>query len=631
MAGSRSVPVSRELRALGATLRTSAPYAVFGLALFVLALAYQARPSYSLTAGGPTDAPFWRRIYNGETNAATRATYRWTGPTTTLVLPGIGAGDYRVRLDLSGDRPAPYPPPDLLLSVPGVPPVPVRPSPGRHTYEVAVPASAVQDGDLRLTITTLDPFTPPNDARLLGVTVYGAQLDPVGSGPVLPPLLPTLLLAAAAGLVALMLGLAGWGPGVVRAGGLLFALAEAGFLVFDRLWLTPISGTLVGVMLTAGGLLLLLGPLWRALYRAGGIVWPELDQRWLLAIFAAAFVARLAGQLHPQAVVIDLVFHQHQLEKVLAGNLLFTIPSDEWGGKQTFYLPTPYVLMLPLQWLLNDKLLTIRVFGVLLDTLSVFLVYYLARRAFGDGRGGLLAAGLLVTFPLATLPFSWGITANLFGQFTGLAAVAVAVGLYDRLARPGPWLLLTALLCLALLSHPGSVQLTGLLFGGLLAVWLVGGQPSVVSRRWSVLGGRVTKSWLALLASLVGAIGIAWFGYYSHFAEAQLKTLAEIRQEKAAEQAKNGFSIKVGGEVNDYSLGLRQRIVRDRGTGFTEGILGFGAEAWAYFHAWPLLWAPVGFYVARRRRGGGGGGGRTRRKGGPLGRGGVRGGEARAP
>ncbi|MGI8589373.1 MAG: hypothetical protein ACR2M0_17070, partial [Chloroflexia bacterium] len=31
---------------------------------------------------------------------------------------------------------------------------------------------------------------------------------------------------------------------------------------------------------------------------------------------------------------------------------------------------------------------------------------------------------------------------------------------------------------------------------------------------------------------------------------------------------------------------------------------GFGAEAWAYFHAWLLLGAPVGFDVARRRRAG---------------------------
>ena len=108
-------------------------------------------------------------------------------------------------------------------------------------------------------------------------------------------------------------------------------------------------------------------------------------------------MARLAGQLHPQTVVIDLIFHQHNLERVLGGRLLFTIASDEWGGRQTFYLPTPYIFMAPLQWLLNDELLTIRLFTVALDTLGVFLVYYLAKRAFGDGRAGLLAAGLLVT------------------------------------------------------------------------------------------------------------------------------------------------------------------------------------------------------------------------------------------
>ncbi|HMA37235.1 MAG TPA: hypothetical protein VKY74_22460, partial [Chloroflexia bacterium] len=77
-------------------------------------------------------------------------------------------------------------------------------------------------------------------------------------------------------------------------------------------------------------------------------------------------------------------------------------------------------------------------------------------------------------------------------------------------------------------------------------------------------------------------------------------TLQDILRERAQRQATQGFSIKIGGEVNDLSLGLRQRIVQDRGTWLVEGLRSFGAEAWAYFHAWPLLWAPLGFFVARR-------------------------------
>ncbi len=351
------------------------------------------------------------------------------------------------------------------------------------------------------------------------------------------------------------------------------------------------------MLLAALGLLLVLGPLGRRLFCAGGIAWPVADQRWLLAIYGLAFVARLAGQLHPQTVVIDLVFHQHRFEQVLAGQLLFTIQSDEWAGHSTFYLPTAYVFMLPLQWLLQNELLTIRAFTVGLDTLNVFLVYYLARRAFADGRAGLLAAGLQVTFPLAVLPFSWGITTNLFGQFTTLAAIAVLVGCYERLTRPGPWLVLVAVLTAALLSHPGSVQLAGMTVGGAIVVW--GLVTWWVRRRAGpALGPR--RAWPALLGALGVAVALAWFGYYAHFAAFEIQQYQALQQERAAAAATHGFSAQVGGEVADASIGLVQRIVHDRRTWLIAGLQGFGAEAWAYFRGWPLLWAVLGFFVARR-------------------------------
>jgi hypothetical protein len=596
MAGARprGAPLTRELRALGRTLGSPAPYTVIVWALLILGLAYQARPRYAIDVGSRTDLAFWNGVNGGEKDA-TGATFRWTAPSSALTLPGVGRGSYRLRLDLNGSRPPGFPPPQVVVEAGGQTLTTLHPDPARKVYDVAVPAPATRDGDLRVVLRTTNPFEPKGDPRQLGVTLYHVDIEPQDGGPALPPLVIWLQLTGAALLAALLLGLAGWGPGAVRLGGLLWALAEAGFLLFDRLWLTPIAGTLIGVLLGAGLALVLLGPLWRALFCAGGIGWPDSEQRWLLGIYGFAFVARLAGQLHPQTVVIDLIFHQHNLERVLGGRLLFTIASDEWGGRQTFYLPTPYIFMAPLQWLLNDELLTIRLFTVALDTLGVFLVYYLAKRAFGDGRAGLLAAGLLVTFPLATLPFSWGITANVFGQFWGLAAITIAVGAFERLTQPGPWLLLTAALTLALLSHPGSVQLTGLLIGGALLVWLPG-----AARAWR--GGRRAdlRAWGAMAGALAVACLLAWFGYYSHFAAAQLQTLGEIRQERAATQAAQGFSIKTGGEVNDISLGLRQRIARSRSAWLAQGLEGFASEAWAYFHTWPLLWAGLGLYAARR-------------------------------
>ena len=119
------------------------------------------------------------------------------------------------------------------------------------------------------------------------------------------------------------------------------------------------------------------------------------------------------------------------------------------------------------------------------------------------------------------------------------------------------------------------------------------------------VGGRQVSaraSWLALVAALLVAGGLAWFGYYQHFAAAQLHTLGEIRIERAVQAQLHGWSIKTGGEVNDASLGLRQRILTDRAQWLPAVAQDFAAEAWAYFHTLPLVLAPLGLWVACRPR-----------------------------
>ena len=229
----------------------------------------------------------------------------------------------------------------------------------------------------------------------------------------------------------------------------------------------------------------------------------------------------------------------------------------------------------------------------------MFLVYYLAKRAFGDGRAGLLAAGLLVTFPLAVLPFSWGITANVFGQFVGLAAIAIAVGCYERLTRPGPWLLLVGR------AHAGAAlaprqratyraadrRSAGRLGAGRGAGLARDGRRATArAGRWH---GRWAPRWSPAL--------IAWFGYYQPLRRrAVADAAARSARSGPRRRPRRASRCKTGGEVNDLSLGLRQRIVRSRSTWLAQGLAGFAAEAWAYFHTWPLLWAGLGLYAARR-------------------------------
>jgi hypothetical protein len=322
------------------------------------------------------------------------------------------------------------------------------------------------------------------------------------------------------------------------------------------------------------------------LYRWAGSDWPRGERRALLTIFAAAFVARLGGQLHPEIFIPDLGFHANRFIEVLAGNLLFTIYSAEWGNHKTFYLPTVYMFMAPIQWLLNDRFLTVRVFTVLLDTTSLFFLYYLARRALGSGKVGLWASILFVTFPQAVLVFSWGITANVFAQWTTLAVVTVLVVGYERLNRPLVWGLLVAVLFLALMSHPGTVQLTAVMVALAGAFWAWQRKQVGPWRSWWLVGG-------AFVAAALIAFGV----YYINWVVPELTELAAIQAERS-QQAAGVFRIRVGGSVNDISIDLYSYFVYSRQAQVLEGLWGFWKEAWAYYKGWPLLWVVTGLLAA---------------------------------
>jgi hypothetical protein len=295
------------------------------------------------------------------------------------------------------------------------------------------------------------------------------------------------------------------------------------------------------------------------------------------------FAVRLAGQLHPQIFIVDLLFHVHRFETVQSGTLLFTIESAEWGGRSTFYLPTPYMMMVPLQWLLNDELLVVKLFTVVLSTLGAFPVYLIGLRAAGS-RAGLLASALYLSVPIAVLPFSWGITSNVFGEFFALCALAVIVLCYPNLSpRGAPFWVLLVSLSLALLSHPGVVQLTGLAFALMGAIML--------TRRGRE--NRLAGAWA--LGALATAAVLAFVLYYRHFAADMLRTLQEIRAERAAQASPGSVHLKIGGSVADKSLGLIVRYVETRREWLFGGLRGFWQEAQAYYRVWPVAGAIVGY------------------------------------
>ncbi|MDQ5823947.1 MAG: hypothetical protein M3441_06995 [Chloroflexota bacterium] len=567
--------------------------------LVLVVLAYQVRPTYAIGIGTPLDVSIVRGFNTPERMPGeVPQAFRWTTEESFVTLRDVGRQDFNVILTASGFRPEGHEPATLRVHVGDRTLLDVQPAPQLTNYSFQVAREDVADGTMVLRLSG-NTFVPPEDPnpRPLGVVVTGVLVQPAANPDrfIEPPLRVVIGLVAAAGMLGVVLAMLGWGVGTVATGPILVGLLGAGLLVVNRLWLTSgrwyeawPQAVLAGAVFV--GLVALAGLL---IKRVVSVRWPVLDRRVLLTVMLLAFVVRLAGQLHPLIFIMDLVFHSHRFDTVQAGQLLFTIRSDEWGGHETFYLPTPYVFMLPLQWLLNDQLLVIRLFTVALGTLGAGLLYLIARASTGDSRVALLASGLYVIMPIAVLPYSWGITSNLFGEFFALCALTLLVTCY-RYLRPASsafWLLLVLLLP-ALLSHPGVVQLTGAAVGLTGLLWWVFGRKSQARVRRAVPVG------VWVLAALLLGVGLAYTFYYGHFAADMLNTLQQIRAERAAEAQPGALHLLVGGSVSDRSLGLIVRYAETRREWLVGGLLGFWNEAQAYYRVWPVLASVLGLILA---------------------------------
>jgi hypothetical protein len=584
------------------------------VACMLVVVCYQARPSYEVVVGSPTDAPLLdgfsgaERVPEGVELGY--QTFRWLGSYGRVTFSDPGAQPYSVSLTVNGSRPPGTPPPLLTAQVGGQTLLTVEPPPGVQTYTFAVPQALLhpQSGSFTLALTS-NTFQVAGDTRELGIIVTRIGVQPATGAPGFivpaPALLASVLLAAC--LLGVLLAVVGWGPEAVGFGASVPGVLAGGLLVFDRLWLTTGEwyATWPGVVLLgwAGVGLAWLAGKW--VLRLGGVAWPGRERMSLLTVFLAAFVVRLAGQLHPQIFVYDLGFHLNHLELVQTGQLLFTNAPAEFGGTghETFYLPTAYLFATPLDWLLGDGRLALRVLTVLLGTSGVLPIYYIARRLLRDGRAGILAALLYVTLPMSVLPYSWGITPNVFGEFFLLCSLAVALGSAGKLApaRPTFWALV-ALLTITLLSHPGVVAVAGLAFALIGGVWVASRRPLSRAGAW-------------LLVSLALATVISYTVYYHHFTGQMLDSLARIGAERAQASEGEGFSRVVGGSVEDASLGLINREVHNRREWVLGGLEGVWRESVAYYRGWPVLAALLGLalvWPAKRLLGARGGSARLR-------------------
>ncbi len=433
---------------------------------------------------------WWQVLGSGE------RPYRWSESHTEILIPGGGGGAYRVTLSARGQ---PGSQPTLSeWQVGGValqvqlPPTQVR------RFHILTQADAA--GSLELSLRTV-PFSPAGDPRELGFVWYEMGVTQLGTAPRSPawPVLGWLSLSLVAvyagsqiltssprmGLVLL------WGMGV--AGGMALALA--------RLATSSFAPTLAGI---AGVALGLAGVGWVVTRHLGE---QRTFARQVVALTLLALALRSGGILHPHARYSDSMFHANKLFALSLGNVFQTagLPSEAGGGMAPY--PTGmYLLLLPGQLLVEDRLPLVQIGTAALDSLVVAGIALLLV-ASGLGQTAALFGAACYLLPIPVLEsLSVGELANVGGQVIAYGFVALMMRSRTEPTLP---IIITAigLLSAGLLAHSGVTLSLGAWTAGLwllaLIHWLRG-QRDV---------GLTALPILTLIAS--AALGTVLLTYYT--------------------------------------------------------------------------------------------------------------------
>jgi len=557
---------------------------LFG-ALLAFTLAWQTGFNYKINPASNfrLDEPFFQNFNSREeTTGSDKFTYRWTRGESALEFKGLGKRDYGLRLRL---QPGQNNNPNLGLTVFANETLigNYKIEPGPKDYDFTVPASAITGtkGDLRLVLKTT-PFQAGNDPRELGLVFMSAEVQARPTTFTLPPvtqlgyLLATVLLTY---LIVTRAGFGGWvGAGV---GGMVAAILAYGIATPARPWLTVFTQELTfafGLSLLA--LVLLDIPLRR--------VWEQNWERaWVLSIFGLALAIRLAGAFHPFMQMVDIGFHNNRyLLFWEQGQYFQKIESQEWGGRLTYYPTAMYAVIGLFRWLVPDTILLLKIWMVLFDTTRVLLIFYLVKRAVGDGRAAVLSAFFMVTTPVALLSIGYGQVSNLYGEWLLLVGLCLLVVKYDQLRRWPYFVTLTAVLLASFLQHPGIIILSGAAF--LLIIILL------ALRRENRKGAKF--AFAAYFLALALSIALYHYATIADMLPQAFSTLGNKVSGAAAPNGKCVGGIQVGGSVDDRRLGLIQKCVKTPGEWFSGGLAGFLAEARVYFNLIPLLMLPWTLY-----------------------------------
>lgn len=546
----------RQLRAEGqawAATLCSPSLAVFLLVLLLFLVFLPNLPLFyaievGMEEGYGGDLPMLQEFNKAEHDE--HGSYRWTTDGARIHLGGVGKRPLVVRFDVfpMSAQVAAAAPATTAVSVGGKQIVVLPTDAAGRRYHVLVPPT-LHEGSPVL-VLRMQPFTPPDDPRLLGTPLDRITVVSLSTARLSLPdwvavgrWLAVLVLLWAVVLRTLKIGAEGaqravfWGRWIV--GGAVVLVALAAWLDPPR-WAAGAAPALLATLLSAG-LVLVLRP---ALPRLAGRFGVPLDERmlgWLLLITAVAFGIRLGGRLYPLSMWGDIGFHTNRFIDTLGLGKVYLLSRNR--GINFPYPPGPYFSLAPLILVGLDIRFVLPFVAALLDALSAPLVYAIAaislsgprvrgkpdppRRGMGYQTTALVAAALYVFTAAGIMLTWWSFDTHIYAQAASLLLISLLVLLGVHAASHSPFpiahpaVVLFLLISGVFLGHFGFLINTVLMGGGVVVLlWGVAWRGRAWARalRWPTLAAYVGAGIFAL---------VFFYSAYLWLFESQLNAVAE--------------------------------------------------------------------------------------------------------
>ena len=314
------------------------------------------------------------------------------------------------------------------------------------------------------------------------------------------------------------------------------------------------------------------------------------EARWLLAAVVSIFAVRLGGLYHPAMIVSDLVFHVHRFEDVIVRHIWYQeIPALYDKNRPVPYPPGAYLLFAPFAPFVRNRADLLTVGTQLLDASRILVIGLVVWATTRDRIAAACATLIAGIVPIAFMLFSWGNLTNAVGEWALTLLFALLALRADRLRRPWLAALFVGVVLLALLSHIGVAVTTIALLLAVFAVWLC------VLLRQRRAPWRNPTSWPRL--RLAGIAGLLAFALFYRIPLTGAHAVTDDPALAATSASPPGGRYEIGGPRPDPSIGMTSHRTNNPVVAIAGQI---GVEGYAFYRIWPLLLAPIGYWLLWR-------------------------------